>query len=73
MAPPRPRRVRAKLTLVERQDGTVDVVIMTSPPLEATVAAGGVRSPAEFLRDPVSFELMVSALPGQRWRYDMCG
>ncbi len=66
---PAPACVRARLALAERQDGSVDVAITTSRARGSTVAAGRVWTPAEFVREPTSFELTVSGPPGQPRRY----
>lgn len=85
MAMARPKRVTAKLRLVERPDGLAQVEIVTSRRLEPfhrwtwigwdykrqehLWEDGGVQAPHEYLRDPSVFGTMVSGPERGRWRY----
>jgi hypothetical protein len=85
MAKARPKRVTAKLRLVQRPDGLVQVEILTSPRLESfhrwtwvgwdharqehIWEDGGEQTPDEYLREPSNFQLTVSGPERGRWRY----
>jgi hypothetical protein len=85
MAKVRPKRVTAKLRLVQRRDGLVQIEIVTSRPLESfhrwrwigwdyerrehLWEDGGIQLPDEYLREPSNFQLTVSGPERGRWRY----
>jgi hypothetical protein len=85
MAMARPKRVTAKLRLRERQDGGVQVEILTSRQLESfhhrtwigwdhkrqehIWKDHGVQTPDEYLREPSTFGFMFSGPEQDKWRY----
>ncbi|MGH3118386.1 MAG: hypothetical protein ACRDQ2_14990, partial [Gaiellales bacterium] len=85
MAMARPKRVTAKLRLRERQDGGVQVEILTSRRLESfhhrtwigwdhkrqehIWKDHGVQTPNDYLRDPSTFGFMFSGPEQDKWRY----
>ena len=85
MAKARSKRVTAKLRLVQRPDGLVQVEILTSPRLESfhrwtwigwdhqrqehIWEDGGVQMPDEYLREPHLFQFTVSGEERDKWRY----
>jgi hypothetical protein len=85
MAGARPKRVTAKLRLVQRPDGVVQIEIVTSRRLEAFHRRtwvgwdhkrqehlwedGGVHTPNEYLREPSTLGFMFSGPERDKWRY----
>ena len=85
MAKTPPKSVTAKLRLMERQDGDVQIEILTSRPLESfhhrtwigwdpkrqehIWEDHGVLTPDEYLRNPSTFGLMFYGGEPDRWRY----
>jgi hypothetical protein len=61
-------KTRAKLTLGQREDGTVQVEILTSTPLGPFRGHDRVYTPAEYLAWDSGFQFNASAADGEPWR-----
>jgi Domain of unknown function (DUF4253) len=65
----RPKRITARLTLVERESGDVGIEIATSRRLEASRYGDRVAEPSEFLQAAGLFQIQVTAPHEGSWRY----